>query len=118
MIRSYPTLQCYIIMLKPRGFVPWGLPGPTRGRRDAAALASKTKGTARMGGRVGVGPTDSTFPLPMQSSGQPWASKRTIVFFPPQSHLLQAPLSPRRTHHPVDPCFRVERSEHSGLKEV
>ena len=27
-------------MLKPRGFVPWGLPGPTRGRRDAAALAS------------------------------------------------------------------------------
>ena len=41
-------------MLKPREFVPWGLPGPTRGRRDAAALASKTKGTARMGG-VGVG---------------------------------------------------------------
>ena len=41
-------------MLKPRGFVPWGLPGPTRGRRDAAALASKTKGTARMGGRVGA----------------------------------------------------------------
>ena len=34
--------QC---MLKPREFVPWGLPGPTRGRRDAAAfkLASKTK---------------------------------------------------------------------------
>ena len=35
-------------MLKPRrggGFVPWGLPGPTRGRRDAAVfkLASKTK---------------------------------------------------------------------------
>ena len=35
-------------MLKPRrggGFVPWGLPGPARGRRDAAAfkLASKTK---------------------------------------------------------------------------
>ena len=77
MIRSYPTLQCYIIMLKPRGFVPWGLPGPTRGRSDAAALASKTKGTARMGGRVGVGPTDSTFPLPMQPSGRPWASKRT-----------------------------------------
>ena len=100
------------------GFVP--TPGRTGRRRDAAAaaLASKTKGTARMGGRVGVGPTDSTFPLPMQSSGQPWASKRTIVFFPPQSHLLQAPLSPRRTHHPVDPCFRVERSEHSGLKEV
>ena len=66
-------------MLKPRrgGFVPWGLPGPTRGRRDAAALASKTKGTARMGGRVGVGPTDYTSPLPMQPSGRPWASKRT-----------------------------------------
>ena len=64
-------------MLKPREFVPWGLPGPTRGRRDAAALASKTKGTARMGGRVGVGPTDYTSPLPMQPSGRPWASKRT-----------------------------------------
>jgi len=64
-------------MLKPRGLVPWGLPGPTRGRRDAAALASKTKGTARMGGRVGVGPTDYTSPLPMQPSGRPWASKRT-----------------------------------------
>ena len=42
-------------MLKPREFVPWGLPGPTRGRRDAAALASKTKGTARMGGGGGGG---------------------------------------------------------------
>ena len=32
-------------MLMLRGFVPWGLPGPTRGRRDAAVfkLASKTK---------------------------------------------------------------------------
>ena len=34
-------------MLKPLrgGLVPWGLPGPTRGRRDAAVfkLASKTK---------------------------------------------------------------------------
>ena len=80
MIRSYPTLQCYIIMLKPRGFVPWGLPGPTRGHRsgDAAALASKTKGrTAQIGGRVGMGPTDYTSPLPMQPSGRPWASKRT-----------------------------------------
>jgi len=66
-------------MLKPRGFVPWGLPGPTRGHRrgDAAALASKTKGTARIGGRVGMGPTDYTSPLPMQPSGRPWASKRT-----------------------------------------
>ena len=66
-------------MLKPRGFVPWGLPGPTRGHRrgDAAALASKTKGTARIGGRVGMGRTDYTYPLPMQPSGQPWASKRT-----------------------------------------
>jgi hypothetical protein len=27
-------------MLKPRGFVPWGLPGPTR---DAAALAASTR---------------------------------------------------------------------------
>ena len=27
-------------MHKPRWFVPWGLPGPTRRRRDAAALAS------------------------------------------------------------------------------
>ena len=76
-------------MLKPREFVPWGLPGPTRGRRDAAALASKTKGTARMGGRVGGGPTDYTSPLPMQPSGRPWAPKRTpgklimssIIFF-------------------------------------
>ena len=44
--------QC---MLKPREFVPWGLPGPTRGRRhgNAAALATKTKGTARMGGGRG-----------------------------------------------------------------
>ena len=91
MIRSYPTLQCYIIMLKPRGFVPWGLPGPTRGHRsgDAAALASKTKGTARIGGRVSMGPTDYTSPLPMQPSGRPWAPKRTpgklimssIIFF-------------------------------------
>ena len=66
-------------MLKPRGFVPWGLPGPTRGHRrgDAAALASKTKGTDRIGGRVGMGPTDYTSPLPMQPSGRPWASKRT-----------------------------------------
>ena len=71
-------------MLKPREFVPWGLPGPTRGRRDAAALASKTKGTARMGGG-----TDYTYPLPMQPSGRPWAPKRTpgklimssIIFF-------------------------------------
>ena len=31
-----------MLNLKPRGFVPWGLPGPTRRRRDAAALASKT----------------------------------------------------------------------------
>ena len=77
-------------MLKPREFVPWGLPGPTRGRRDAAALASKTKGTARMGGwGGGVGPTDYTYPLPMQPSGRPWAPKRTpgklimssIIFF-------------------------------------
>ena len=76
-------------MLKPREFVPWGLPGPTRGRRDAAALASKTKGTARMGGRVWVGPTDYTSPLPMQPSGRPWAPKRSpgklimsnIIFF-------------------------------------
>ena len=68
---------------KPRGFVPWGLPGPTLGRRDAAALASKTKGAARMGGRVGVGPTDYTSPLPMQPSGRPWASKRT-----PGKHLI------------------------------
>ena len=77
-------------MLKPREFVPWGLPGPTRGRRDAAALASKTKGTARMGGGWGgVGPTDYTYPLPMQPSGRPWAPKRTpgklimsnIIFF-------------------------------------
>ena len=44
--------QC---MLKPREFVPWGLPGPTRGRRDAAALASKTKGTARIMGGEGRG---------------------------------------------------------------
>ena len=68
-------------MLKPRGFVPWGLLGPTRGRRDAAAsrLASKTKGTqawaARiimMGGGAGVrvGPTDFTSPFPMQHSGR------------------------------------------------
>ena len=77
-------------MLKPRGFVPWGLPGPTRGRRrDAAALASKTKGTARMGGRVGVGPTDYTPLHPAQPSGRTWASKLTpgkhiisnIIFF-------------------------------------
>ena len=76
-------------MLKPREFVPWGLPGPTRGRRDAAALASKTKGTARMGRRVGVGPIDYTSPFPMQPSGRPWAPKRTpgklimssIIFF-------------------------------------
>ena len=56
-------------MLKPRGFVPWGLPGPTR---DAAALAASTRnlnspdsvrewpgGGLRLGvaggGRVGVG---------------------------------------------------------------
>ena len=71
------------------GFVP--TPGRTGRRRDAAAaaLASKTKGTARMGGRVGVGPTDYTYPLPMQPSGRPWAPKRTpgklimssIIFF-------------------------------------
>ena len=71
-------------MLKPRGFVPWGLPGPTLGRRGDAALASKTKGTARiMGGRVGVGPTDYTPSLPMQPSGRPWASKRA-----PGKHLI------------------------------
>ena len=41
-------------MLKPRGFVPWGLLGPTRGRRDAAAsrLASKTKGTQAWAARI------------------------------------------------------------------
>ena len=51
-------------MLKPREFVPWGLPGPTRGRRDAAALASKTKGTARMGwGGVGWGPQITRIPF-------------------------------------------------------
>ena len=70
-------------MLKPRGFVPWGLPGPTRGRRDAAALASKTKGTARMGGRVGVGPTDYTPLHPAQPSGRTWASKLT-----PGKHII------------------------------
>ena len=44
-------------MLMLRGFVPWGLPGPTRGHRsgDAAALASKTKGTARIMGGEGRG---------------------------------------------------------------
>ena len=45
-------------MLKPRGLVPWGLPGPTRGRRDAAALASKTKGTVGWGEGLGWGPAD------------------------------------------------------------
>jgi len=90
-------------MLKPRGFVPWGLPGPTR---DAAALAASTRnlnspdsvrewpgGGLRLGvaggGRVGVGPTDYTPSLPMQPSGRPWAPKRTpgklimssIIFF-------------------------------------
>ena len=53
-------------MLKPRrggGFVPWGLPGPTRGRRDATALASKTKGTARMGGGSAWGPQIPRFPF-------------------------------------------------------
>ena len=50
-------------MLRPRGFVPWGLPGPTRGRRDAAALASKTKGTARMGGGSAWGPQIPRFPF-------------------------------------------------------
>ena len=42
-----------------------------------------------MGGRVWVGPTDYTSPLPMQPSGRPWAPKRTpgklimssIIFF-------------------------------------
>ena len=59
------------------GFVP--TPGRTGRRRDAAAaaLASKTKGTARMGGRIGVGPIDCTSPLPRQHSGRPWASERT-----------------------------------------
>ena len=65
-------------MLKPRGFVPWGLPGPTRGRRhgNAAALATKTRGLLGWG-EVGVGPTEYMPPLPMQPSGRPWASKRT-----------------------------------------
>ena len=64
-------------MLKPRGFVPWGLPGPTR---DAAALAASTRNLnsgspdsvregdcsdGPGGGRVGVGPTDYTYSLPM-----------------------------------------------------
>ena len=117
MIRSYPTLQCYIIMLKPRGFVPWGLPGPTRGRRDAAALASKTKGTARMGGRVGVGPIDSTFPFLCSLPDSLGHRNGPLYFFLPSRTCCRHP-SRRRTHHPVDPCFRVERSEHSGLKEL
>ena len=50
-------------MLMLRGFVPWGLPGPTRGRRGAAALASKTKGTARMGGGSAWGPQIPRFPF-------------------------------------------------------
>ena len=49
-------------MLKPRGFVPWGLPGPTRGRRNAAALASKTKGTVGWGGGGGRGGAHRTRP--------------------------------------------------------
>ena len=66
-------------MLKPLrgGLVPWGLPGPTRGRRDAAAfkLASKTKppsqgpgtqaarmeGPSRGGARAGPGPTGTDY---------------------------------------------------------
>ena len=80
-------------MLKPRraGSCPGAFQGQPAGARDAAALASKTKGTARMGRRVGVGPTDYTSPFPMQPSGlgRPWALKRTpgklimsnIIFF-------------------------------------
>ena len=68
-------------MLKPRGFVPWGLPGPTRGRRRVSGLDSELElaglgpGMARRGtptrsrrrgeGRGGVGPTDYTYSLPM-----------------------------------------------------
>ena len=88
-------------MLKPRrgGFVPWGLPGPTRGRRDAAVfkLASKTKppsqgpgtpaarmeGPSRGGARAGPGPTDYTSLHPVHPSGRPWASERT-----PGKHII------------------------------
>ena len=56
-------------------------------RRRRVSL--ENEGDCSDGGRVGVGPTDSTFPLPMQPSGRPWASKRTpgklimssIIFF-------------------------------------
>ena len=53
--------------------------GPTRRRRDAAALASnfENEGDCSDGGRIGVGPTDYTSPLPRQHSGRPWASKLT-----------------------------------------
>ena len=65
--------QC---MLKPREFVPWGLPGPTRGRRDAAALASKTKGTARMGvggaHRLHVSPSYAAFRTALGTETDPW----------------------------------------------
>ena len=57
-------------MLKPscrgramRGFVPWGLPGPTRGRRRGDAASALENEGARTRGRVGVGPTESRPPF-------------------------------------------------------
>ena len=64
-------------MLMLRGFVPWGLPGPTRGRRRGDAASALENEGARTRGRVGVGPTEYTSPLPTPPSGRPWASKRT-----------------------------------------
>ena len=66
--------------------------GPSRANPRAPRrrrVSLENEGDCSDGGRVGVGPTDSTFPLPMQPSGRPWASKRTpgklimsnIIFF-------------------------------------
>ena len=77
LLRTLCMIDIPRIKFSSPGFVP--TPGRTGRRRDAAAaaLASKTKGTARMGGRIGVGPIDCTSPLPRQHSGRPWASERT-----------------------------------------
>ena len=50
-------------MLMLRGFVPWGLPGPTRGRRRGDAASALENEGARTRGRVGVGPTESRPPF-------------------------------------------------------
>ena len=71
--------QC---MLKPREFVPWGLPGPTLGRRDAAENEGGcSDGAEGRGGahRLHVSPSYAAFRTALGIETDPWHAFNTSI---------------------------------------